>query len=167
MNCGFKFTYPRRGLRLIYSHTCKFTATPTFIFCIHLLLHEGPRAKIDQLYLIALQVNQDILVLHIPMEHTLGQAILHCLQHLLKEVFGGALADCSLLGDVVKQVDVFLGTLHDDEEFVLGLKVVQELDDVFLFEVVQEGDLLGHTLVTNLREGGRGEMASNRATVSQ
>lgn len=120
------------------------------IFSVGSVSEEGTGAKVDELHLVALQVNEDILVLHVTMDHALGQTVLDSFQDLLEEVAGRPLADGALLGDVVKEVDVFLWTLHDNVELVLPFEEVEQLDDVVLLEIVQEGNLLGYHSVSNL-----------------
>lgn len=122
----------------------------TFIFSVGTVPQKRTRTKVNELDLVALQVNQNILVLHVPMDYALRQTVLDGLQDLLEEVARRSLADSALLGDVVKQVYVLVGTLHNDVELVLLFEEVEQFNDIVLLEIVQEGYLFGHQLIPNL-----------------
>ena len=122
----------------------------TFILCVDALPEEGPRAEVYELDLVSLEINEDVLVLHISVDHTLCLAILYRLQNLSEQVAGRALAHYALLCDVIKQVDVLLRPLHDNVEVVGVLKVVQHLDDKLVVQAMQEGNLTGDHILPDL-----------------
>ncbi len=96
----------------------------TFVLCVGALPEEGPRAKVYEFDLVSLEINEDVLILHIPVDHAHRLAVLHRLQDLPEQVARRALTHHALLRDVVKQVDVLFGPLHDNVEVVRVLKVV-------------------------------------------
>lgn len=132
------------------SNTTIYMYYPTFVLRIDALLHKGPRAKVDQLDLVGLQVDENVLVLHVPVHDSHRDAVLHGLQHLPEDVARRPLAHDLLLRDVVKEIDVLGRPLHDDVEVLRVLKEVEHADDVLVVEAVQQGHLLGHHLLADL-----------------
>ena len=130
----------------------------TFILCVSALPEEGPGAEVYELDLVSLEINEDVFILYVPVHHAHRLAVLYCLQDLPEQVAGRALTHHALLRDVIEQVDVLLGPLHDDVEVVGVLKVVQHLDDKLVVQAMQEGHLAGDHILPNLgeRERGRG-----------
>ena len=72
--------------------------------------------------------------------------------HLAKEVSGEVLLEHALLGDEVEEVLARLRPLHDDDEGVVALKVVDESDHAgHVGHAVHEADLQGHLVQSDLQ----------------
>ena len=95
---------------------------------VDLILQEGARPKVNQLDLEGVEVDEDVLILDVPVHHSLLVAGDHSVQQLLEQVLGEVLRQGSLLADEVKQV-LAVETLHDDVEAVLHVEVVDDPDD--------------------------------------
>jgi len=129
-------------------HACAVKVSVRFI------LDESPAAKVDQLQAQRLQVDQEVLVLDVPVDDSSPPASYHCLHNLAEEVSGELFLEDALLGDEVEEVLARLGTLHHDDEGVVPLKVVQEADHPWeTSKEVEEADFQGNTRGANLKEG--------------
>ena len=72
--------------------------------------------------------------------------------HLAEEVPGEVLLEHALLCDEVEEVLARLGPLHDNDEGVVALKVVDESDHPgHVGHAVHEADLQGHLVQSNLQ----------------
>ena len=73
--------------------------------------------------------------------------------HLAEKVPGEGLLEDALLCDEVEEVLARFGPLHDDDEGVVALKVVDEPDHAGdVGDAVHEADLQGHLVQSNLQE---------------
>lgn len=120
-----------------YNNVSTWTRSPTFIFCVGIIFQKGSGAKIDQFNLTGLEVNENVLILHISVQYSHWHAVLYGLHHLSKQEPCGTLTHDSLLWDVVKQIDVLLGPLHHDVETIVVFKIVEHFDDILVFETVE------------------------------
>ena len=136
----------------------------TFILCIDPITKESAGTEIDELDLAGLEINENILILHVPVQHTHGCAVLHSLNYLPEQKPSRALTHHTLPRDVVEEIDVLLGPLHDYVEVVVVLEIVQHLNDVLMVEGVEEGNLFGDHLLSYLggNKEGRGERVEQR-----
>lgn len=132
---------------------------------IDCILEEGPRAKINELQLACAEVNQQVLVLDVPVHHAAAVAVAHRLQHLPEEPAGRLLVQGAFLRDEVEQVLHQLGPLHDDQVPVGPLVPVQQLDDPSeaRAHLLEEDDLQGHHDAALGRKRGAGQRGGGAA----
>lgn len=104
----------------------------TFVLRVRSFSEEGPWSKVDQLDLIGVEVNQDVLILYVSVDHTHRETVSHCLNDLSEQISGGSLTHHPLLCDVVKEINVFIWLLHHNIKVLYVFKVVQHLDDEFV-----------------------------------
>ena len=93
------------------------------------VLHEGARAKVDELELAGPHVDQEVLVLDVAVDDALPVAGDHRLHDLPEVGARHLLLERALFRDVVKQVLAVGGALHHVDERVLLLVKVYDPDD--------------------------------------
>ena len=110
------------------------------------VFEEGARAEVDESEAPRLEVEDEVLVLDVPVDDAHGGACEGSLHHLLEEVSGELLLESALVGDVVEEVGAGGGALHDNQEAVLALEPVQETHHPHhILAVVQETHFQRHT----------------------
>ena len=120
---------------------------------------EGAGAKVDQFEFARLEVDQEIFVLDVSVDDASPVASQDCLDHLPEEAPGQLLFKNSFLCDEVKEVLARLGPLHDNDEGVMALEVVDESDNAGdVGDPVHEADLQGNLVQSDLQieKGQRG-----------
>jgi hypothetical protein len=90
--------------------------------------HEGSGSEVDQFEIEGVEVDQEIFVLDVPVDHTLTVAGQNRLHHLAEKVASHRLLQHALLRDEIKQIFARFGSLHDNYKGVVALKAVQDLD---------------------------------------
>ena len=124
----------------------------------------GAGAEVDELELEGLEVDQQVLVLDVPVDDALPVAGDHRLDDLPEEVPRELLLEEALLGDEVEEVLAGLGPLHDDDVGVVALEAVDQLDHAghpAAGDHVHEAHLQRDTLPAHL-----GERKENRNDVT-
>ena len=86
-------------------------------------------SKVDELELVGLEVDQQVLVLDVPVDDPGRVARDDRLDDLAEEVAREPLLEHALLSDEVKEVLAGRGLLHHVDEGVVELVVVEESDD--------------------------------------
>jgi len=124
----------------------------TIKVCVVSCLGVSSGAKVDEFQLEGLQVDQQVLILDIPMDHSLALASHDRLHHLPEEVPCKLLLQTPLLRDEIEEILARLRTLHDYDEGVVPLVAVDESDDAGsrTGDHVHEADLHGHPLAVHL-----------------
>jgi len=103
------------------------------------LLVEGAGAEVDQLEFARLEVNQEVLILDVPVDDSPPVAGENRLDHLPEEASGQLLLKNSFLSDEVEEVLSRGGPLHDEDEGVRPLKEVEEFDhSLNILDAVQQ-----------------------------
>ena len=88
----------------------------TIKICVDAVLHVGAGSEVDQLQVQRPQVDEQVLVLDVPVDDSLAVAGDDGLDDLAEEVAGQLLLQLALLGDEIKQILARLRSLHDDDE---------------------------------------------------
>ena len=117
------------------------------------VLEVGAGAEVDELELEALEIDEEVLVLDVPVDHTLAMAGDDRLHHLAEEVAGHLLLQHPLFRDEVKQVLARLRVLHYDKERVVAFKAVQDLHHPWTaMYLLQQADFKGDSVAVDLGE---------------
>ena len=103
--------------------------TLTIKLCVHAILQKSSRAEVDEFQLARFEIDQNVLVLDVPVEDATAGHRLHDADDLTEELPGGVLVQRSLLRDEVEEVLDGLRPLHDQDEGVWTLECIQQFDD--------------------------------------
>ena len=93
------------------------------------VLQIGAGPEVNELEVEGLEVDQEVLILDVPVDDSLPVASNDSLHHLAEKVPCHLLLKHALLSDEVKEVLAWGGLLHHVDEGVLALVEVQQLDD--------------------------------------
>lgn len=120
------------------------------------VLEQRPRPEVDELELAAIEVDEDVLVLDVAVEHPAAVAVPHSLQHLPEEAAGQLLLQGPPFRDKVEEVLHRLGPLQDQDETVGPLEPVQEPNDAgeARAHLLQQDHFHGHSGAIGLQGQG-------------
>ena len=90
------------------------------------ILHEGPAPEVDEIQLSSFEIDEDVLILDVPVDDARGVAGEHRLDHLAEEVGRHLLLEAALLTDVVEHVFARVWSLHHNDIGVHSLKKVED-----------------------------------------
>ena len=124
--------------------------------CVDLVVEFRPAAEVNELEPEGLGVDEDVLVLDVPVQDSPLVTSPHRLKRLLEEAPGRALVQADRVGDVVEEVLAVVDALHHQEEAVGHLEVVDQADDAGdVGHLAHQGHLQGHLRLLGGDGGGR------------
>ena len=100
----------------------------TIKVCVDAVFHVGSGSKVDELQVQSAKVDEQVLVLDVAVDHSLGVAGDDGLHHLAEKVAGQLLFQLPVLGDEVEQVLAGGRLVHDVDEAVVALVKVEQAD---------------------------------------
>ena len=119
------------------------------------LVHHGPGPEVDELQdrpVLAVEADEDVLILDVSVDHSCLVAILDRLHELLEQRSAGVFGDEFVFGDVIEQILAGFRPLEDQKVRVFFFDPVQQLDHVRdVRHAEQKSDFSGNSHVVNLQ----------------